>query len=64
MHLMQLVRCAMGHHIRSGKRSRIVDGQRVSFCRGCGRKMVTDDFTWQLTDTGSATLVPRDQSET
>jgi predicted Fe-S protein YdhL (DUF1289 family) len=41
----------------------VIDGRRVSVCRGCGRKMVKDDFTWQLTDTGHATLVPRDPSE-
>ena len=63
MHLMQLFRCATGHHVRSGKRSRVIDGQRVGFCRGCGRKMLKDDFAWQLTGTGEATLHPHDRSE-
>ena len=52
MHLMQLIRCATGHHVRSSKHSRLVDGRRESVCRGCGRRMVKDDFAMQLLGEG------------
>jgi hypothetical protein len=48
MHVLQLFRCATGHHVRSHRRSRLVDGRKESVCRGCGRKMVKEDLAWQL----------------
>jgi len=48
MHVPQLLRCAVGRHVRSHRRSRLVDGRKVSVCRGCGRKMVKEDLAWRL----------------
>ncbi len=48
MNLGQLFRCAIGHHVRSHRRSYLEDGRKVSVCRCCGRKMVKEDLAWQL----------------
>jgi hypothetical protein len=48
MHVPQLLRCAVGHHVRSHRRSHLVDGRKESVCRGCGRKMVKEDLAWRL----------------
>ncbi|MEG3151408.1 hypothetical protein U1769_16060 [Sphingomonas sp. ZT3P38] len=63
MHLMQLLRCATGNHARSGRHSRMVDGRWVSVCRGCGRAMIKDDFTWQLAGASGARLLPQEHSD-
>jgi len=63
MHLMQLLRCATGNHARSGRHSRMVDGRWVSVCRGCGRAMIKDDFTWQLAGASGARLLPKEHSD-
>ncbi|GAA0327139.1 hypothetical protein GCM10009087_41750 [Sphingomonas oligophenolica] len=52
MNILQLLRCAKGHHVRSGRRARFVNGRRESVCRGCGRKMVKEDQYWRLADDG------------
>jgi len=54
MNLRQLLRCATGHHVRSSRHSRLVDGRRVGVCRGCGRQMVKDDFAIQLLGAGKS----------
>jgi hypothetical protein len=48
MHVLQLLRCATGHHVRSHRRSHLVDGKKESVCRGCGRRMVREDLAWPL----------------
>ena len=48
MHVLQLLRCATGHHVRSHRRSHRVDGKKEGVCRGCGRKMVKEDLALQL----------------
>jgi hypothetical protein len=62
MNVKQLFRCAMGRHVRSASRSRVVNGRRESVCRGCGRKMVGSDFSWELTSAGVAELAPPDKT--
>ncbi|MDB5707091.1 MAG: hypothetical protein JWN66_4207 [Sphingomonas bacterium] len=63
MNVKQLFRCAIGRHVRSSSRSRIVNGRRESVCRGCGRRMIRDDFSFELTSAGVATLVPPEKNE-
>ena len=48
MQVLQLLRCATGHHVRSHRRSHLVDGKKESVCRGCGRKMVKEDLAGTL----------------
>ena len=51
MHIMQLFRCVKGHHVRSGRKARYVNGTRESVCRGCGRRMIQEkdaNYTWRL----------------
>jgi len=48
MHVPQLLRCAVGHHVPSHRRSHLVDGKKESVCRGCGRKIVKEDLAWPL----------------
>ena len=48
MHVLQLLRCATGHHVSSHRRSHLVDGRKESVCRHCGHKMVREDLAGQL----------------
>ena len=41
----------------------MVDGRWVSVCRGCGRAMIKDDFTWQLAGASGARLLPQEHSD-
>ena len=54
MHVLQLLRCATGHHVRSHRRSHLVDGRKENICRGCGRKMVKEDLAGRLFGTDGA----------
>ena len=48
MHVLQLLRCATGHHVSSHRRSHLVDGRKESVCRHCGRKIVREDLALRL----------------
>ena len=48
MQVLQLLRCATGHHVSSHRRSQLVDGRKESVCRHCGHKMVREDLARRL----------------
>jgi hypothetical protein len=49
MGILQFVRCRLGQHHRDRKRARRDgNGNFVSRCTGCDRRMIKDDGVWRL----------------
>lgn len=48
MQVLQLLRCAIGHHVSSHRRSQLVDGKKETVCRHCGHKIVREDLAERL----------------